>query len=293
MQDSVKSIGSSIDIVRPPPTYARRHKQRQRSESSSYQQQHRSRRTKTPNLDNLERQRDLKPTKPNSYVQIASNKSNATGAIGTAYPFTRLNSRTSESIHLSYNTTRFRSRSISSRYRGLTTSDDGYCDFSSTPLHQYMGSVKQSSKRSDFKRVSTKSKEDFGERLRCRNCQAMFNRDRNYPGSCPDAPPDDCLKCIDNVTCMCAPRCVNYSCYRDSEGNYDDEPCTCSRHRSRPRVRKFLILGLLSIFLPCLCLNPVLKSCYRCGVSSHCCGGRHEPMLPLSPQDNDESLKLR
>lgn len=44
----------------------------------SYQQHQKPRHTKTPHLDNLERQRDLKPTEPNSYVFFSSSKPTTT-----------------------------------------------------------------------------------------------------------------------------------------------------------------------------------------------------------------------
>lgn len=288
MQDSSSKLSSTTDLVRPPPISTRRHKSRSRTESAS-NGQHRSRRTKTPNLDNLERQRDLKPTKPNPYVQIASN-GNAVTRGPHSYSFPRINSRTSEGVHLAYSTTRFlaqRSAMYDYRYRGLTSSDDGHSDFSTAPLNpvSYAGSLKQPSNRADFKRTSSKEKEDLGERSRCRNCQVMFNHDRNFRGSCPDAPPDDCQKAIECVSCLCVPRCVFYSCDRDCEGNYNHEPCSCNRYHNGSRKRRWVLLGLLSFFIPCLCLYPILMNCHKCGVACRCCGSRHEPM-PLNTKDN-------
>lgn len=197
---------------------------------------------------------------------------------------------------MTYSTSRYLSqRSFGDyRYRGLNCADDGHCDFSTMPLHPigYTSSIKKNSKRSDHKRNSDKIKEDFGERSRCRNCQAMFNLDRNPPGSCPDSPPDNFERCIENASCICVPRCVLETCCSGSDDYYDQEPCTCARrHRKSSSKKRWLVYGLAALIFPCLCLYPVLKSCHRCGVASQCCGGRHEP-IPHSPPDSSSSIKL-
>ena len=295
LQDSAKSSLIVSDAVRPPPI-TRRHKSRQRSEGAAGNSAHRNRKTKTPNLDHLERQRDLQPTKPNSYVQIASSKNNDTrSGVGTDY-FTRFSSRTNEAVHLTYSTTRFLSpRSLSDyRYRGLTCAEDSHCDFSTMPLHPvgYASSVKKNSKRSEYKRNSDKIKEDLGERSRCKNCQAMFNLDRNPPGSCPESPPDSFELCIENASCLCVPKYLYSSCSGPGD-YYDQEPCTCARrHRKSSSKKRWIVYALASIVFPCLCMYPLLKSCHRCGVACQCCGGRHEPIPHSPPGSSSSSIKL-
>ena len=290
----MKAASSKTELVRPPPICTRRHKSRHRTDSNSTQN-YRCRRTKTPNLDNLKRQRDLQPTKPNSYVQIASSKSSST-TTGAGLPFTRINSRTNDAVHLSYCTSRFfpqRSAFNEYRYRGINLTDDAHGDFATMPLHpvSYVGSNKKSSRRTESKRNNDKMKEDLGERSRCRNCQAMFNLDCNPPGSCPESPPDNFERCIECASCICVPRCVVYSCCRDSNNYYNREPCSCPRRHRKSSRKHWFVFAIASLFFPCLCMYPVLKSCHRCGVACHCCGGKHEPM-PHSPQNSSGSIKL-
>ena len=198
-------------------------------------------------------------------------------------------------MHLTYSTSRFLSqRSFSDyRYRGLNCIEDGRCDFPTVPLHPvYTSSMKKNSKRSESKRNSDKLKEDLGERSRCKNCQAMFNLDANPPGSCPESPPDNFEHCIEKVSCMCVPHRVLDTCCRGSADFYDQEPCTCARrHRNSSSVKRWLVYGFASIFFPCICMYPLLRSCHRCGVASQCCGGRHQA-IPYSPPDSSSSIKL-
>ena len=254
---------------------------------------HPPKRTKTPNLDNLERQRDLQPTKPNSYVQFASSKGTSLNnqILQRQYLSSRVGSTTNNNSRLSYHISTQRGVDANLqnyRYHYLKANDDNnYWDVYGKPYSNsfsdsnYVLNVKQNSKLKDFPKILSKKKEDLGERLRCQHCQAVFNRDRNYRGSCSYAPPDRFERGIEYASCLPAARCVFYQCFRDSEGNYPDEPCSCSHYSGgMSRRRRWFILGILSIFIPCLCLYPLLKSCHRCGVECHCCGGKHEPVPP-------------
>lgn len=122
-----------------------------------------------------------------------------------------------------------------------------------------------------------KYKEDLGERSKCRYCQAMFNHDKNRPGSCPGAPEDAYEVCIKRVSCVSCAGSVLNRCLPDSHTDFSDDPCSC---HGGTWWRGWLLLGLISIFVPCLCLYPLLKSCHTCGIWCQCCGGRHEPIVP-------------
>lgn len=274
-----------------------RHRYRHRDDPH----RHRSKRTKTPNLDHLERQRDLQPTKPNSYVQFASRRNQSALHDRSRYLTSRISGLSIvDDFRVGYHKPHFRlNNSVPHDYahRDIKGQDEVFkktfhsASSNLRPFYDsnYFTCVKQSSVlvSSDSKK-SGKYKEDLGERSRCRNCLVMFNHDRNVPGSCPEAPPDNCEQCIEYTSCLPVTRCLFYQCFKDSEGNYVHQPCSCSSYDGgMSRKRRWFILGLLSIFLPCLCLFPLLKSCHRCGVSCHCCGGRHVPMPP--PKDFENS----
>lgn len=186
-------------------------------------------------------------------------------------------------------------------YHGVKLTDDSFWDYYGKPYSNfsydsnYVYQLKQVSqhKAAELAKFGpSKVKEDLGERLRCKHCQAVYNRDRNHRGSCSFAPPDKLEQGIEYATCLPAASCVFKQCLQDAESSYADEPCTCSHYSGGlSRHRRWLILGLLSFLLPCLCLYPLLKSCHRCGVACHCCGGRHEPIS--SPPDTGSDSPKR
>ena len=284
---------------------------RQRSSSEQHRSRrpnhHRStKRTKTPNLDHLERQRDLQPTKLNSYVQFSSAKTNTvnTQLSQKEYIASRLGLNTNDSLHVGYqpsrNTNSHRVGDINMHkypYQGLKTTDDAFWDYygkpysNSSSFHDsnYVYNLKQAAqlKTAEFSKFGpSKGKEDLGERLRCRHCQAMYNHDRNRRGSCPCAPQDRMERGIEYASCLPVAHCVFKQCFHDPEdSSYADHPCSCSHYSGGiSRRRRWIFLGLLSCLIPCLCLYPLLKSCHHCGIVCHCCGGRHAPMS--SPREN-------
>ena len=265
---------------------------------SQHRQPHhqRSKRTKTPNLDNLERQRDLQPTKLNSYVQLSSSKNNGLNhQLVQRQLAARLASR--DDFRLSYNSSKLTvfpsgANMQHYRYHGVRTTDESYWDFcgktypnySSFHDANYASNLKPSVKNFEFSKVKGKRKEDLGERYRCRHCQAMYNHDENYRGSCPVAPSDGFERCIETTNCLSGPKRSCCRCLYNDEGSSSHESC---RRHDGSRRRRCLMRCLLYAVFPCLCLHPVLKSCHRCGVTCHCCGGRHEPMVPL--RENEAS----
>ena len=262
----------------------------------------RSKRTKTPNLDHLERQRDLQPTKPNSYVQFASRRNQSALHSRSQYFASGISGLSAvDDFRVGYHKPHFRLAG-SGQHNYSRQDVKGQDEVFKKPFHSVSSnfnsfydsnyfSLKQSSMLVAYGSVKKgKYKEDLAERSHCRNCLAMFNHDQNNPGSCPEAPPDNCERCIECGSCLPVARCVFYQCFKDSEGNYVHEPCSCSSYDGRmSRRRRWLILGLLSLVFPCLCLYPLFKSCHRCGVACHCCGGRHEPMPPPGEVDSNST----
>ena len=113
------------------------------------------------------------------------------------------------------------------------------------------------------------------QRQRCKYCHEFFTEDDNHRGSCDDAP--DCLSdCIERVACTCCARGMLYHCMSDSDGDYG-HPCSCDTGTSGGNCAKWTALGVLSLFVPCLCCYWPLTMCHRCGVACGCCGGRHKP----------------
>lgn len=131
------------------------------------------------------------------------------------------------------------------------------------------------SKKSQKRSVSSST------RARCVYCQELFFVSENRCGVCPDAP-DDCAACIEHATCLCAARALLYHCATDDDGSYgtvcgageSSSPGSGSSSERRQR-RKWVLLALLSVVLPCLWCYPALTACHRCAVRRGQCGARH------------------
>ncbi|XP_021945709.2 sprouty-related, EVH1 domain-containing protein 2 isoform X2 [Folsomia candida] len=120
---------------------------------------------------------------------------------------------------------------------------------------------------------STKKKRTCGKKTRCRDCHEVYSEDCNPRGSCSSGP-DAIRDGIDAVSCMGCARGMLYHCLSGEEGEVPPHPCSIRHHRC---VRRWIALGLLSIFLPCLCLYIPFASCHRAAKSCHICGARHHP----------------
>lgn len=130
-----------------------------------------------------------------------------------------------------------------------------------------------------------------GARHQCRHCLEMFNEDENWRGSCEYAP-DGVLACINAATCISCAQCMLYHCMADTEGDFDQHPCSCEgnnnvsastvgpgeRDRGKQCHQRWLGLALLSLFVPCLWCYLPLRACHRCTVACGLCGGTHEPV---------------
>ena len=139
---------------------------------------------------------------------------------------------------------------------------------------------------------------------RCVHCDETFRLDENARGSCADAP-DTCLSCVNAVTCLCCAQGLVYHCVTKEHETYEANPYSCDsgshgsdyyqHHRthqfhdshgagtgtgaaaveSYPHCKKWCLLTVLTLFVPCLWCYCLLRSCHRCGVACGCCGGRH------------------
>ncbi|XP_035634861.1 sprouty-related, EVH1 domain-containing protein 2 isoform X2 [Oncorhynchus keta] len=118
-----------------------------------------------------------------------------------------------------------------------------------------------------------KRRKEDGERSRCVYCRDMFNHEENRRGRCQEAP-DPIQTCIHRVSFMWCADSLLYHCMSDPEGDYSD-PCSCDTSDERFCLRWLALVGL-SLLAPCMCCYAPLRTCYRCGVACHCCGGKHK-----------------
>ena len=85
---------------------------------------------------------------------------------------------------------------------------------------------------------------------------------------------------LDCCTCMCCVKALFYHCTKDtkSEGHLAEHPCSCQGPVNEC-VCRWGVMGLVSIFLPCLLCYLPFEACFRC----------HECM---TKEDNTESSKF-
>lgn len=128
------------------------------------------------------------------------------------------------------------------------------------------------SKESKNSVCSDKSKKlAYGQRALCVHCREMFTE--GISTRCADAP-SNARNCIECVSCLCAAHGMLYHCAADSDGQYDTS-CDCL---SKSQCKKWTILAVLSLCLPCLCLYYPLMGCHKCAVNCGFCIGRHKAM---------------
>lgn len=66
---------------------------------------------------------------------------------------------------------------------------------------------------------------------------------------------------VEYGTCMCLVKGIFYHCSNDDEGDsYSDNPCSCSQSQCCSR---YLCMGAMSLFLPCLLCYPPAKGCLK------------------------------
>ncbi|XP_020709147.2 sprouty-related, EVH1 domain-containing protein 3 isoform X2 [Athalia rosae] len=112
-------------------------------------------------------------------------------------------------------------------------------------------------------------------RLRCKHCQELYSEQHNPMGACEYAP-DPVRRGIATVSCLSCAQCMLYHCMSDAEGDFAQNPCSCSTEEGCGR--RWFGLALLSMIVPCLWFYPPLRAVHWCGMSCGLCGGRHHPM---------------
>ncbi|XP_075277059.1 protein sprouty homolog 1 [Opisthocomus hoazin] len=111
-------------------------------------------------------------------------------------------------------------------------------------------------------------KEDLGQhKFICERCGKCKCGECTAPRALPS-----CLACnrqclcsaesmVEYGTCMCLVKGVFYHCSNDDEGDsYADNPCSCSQSHCCSR---YLCMGAMSLFLPCLLCYPPAKGCLK------------------------------
>ena len=73
----------------------------------------------------------------------------------------------------------------------------------------------------------------------------------------------DRTRLLDCCSCMCCVKAVFYHCTkdRDFERNWADQPCSCET--GTDCGARWGILGMFSVFLPCLVCYPIIKVCCK------------------------------
>ncbi|XP_029036247.1 sprouty-related, EVH1 domain-containing protein 1 isoform X2 [Osmia bicornis bicornis] len=112
-------------------------------------------------------------------------------------------------------------------------------------------------------------------RLRCKHCQELYTEQHNPRGSCEYAP-DPIKRGIAKISCLSCAQGMLYHCMSDAEGDFAQNPCSCSTEEGCGR--RWFGLALLSLIVPCLWIYPPLRAVHWCGTSCGMCGGRHHPM---------------
>ena len=79
----------------------------------------------------------------------------------------------------------------------------------------------------------------------------------------------DRTQLVECCSCMCCVKAVFYHCTKDGEfkRNWADEPCMCETPGTDCAAR-WGILGILSLFMPCLVCYPVVNVCCNCTFNS-------------------------
>ena len=79
----------------------------------------------------------------------------------------------------------------------------------------------------------------------------------------------DTTRLLECCSCMCCVKAILYHCTkdRDIERNWADEPCSCEEPGIEC-VTRWGILGIFSLFLPCLVCYPIVKVCCNSPFSS-------------------------
>ncbi len=168
--------------------------------------------------------------------------------------------------------------------------------------------------RSSRSSCGEERKSSGGSHRVCRYCFQGYCERENRKGSCAEAP-DRSVAYVELLSCVTCARICAYHCFADDDGDYEhpcapyapastragpEAPDPGSRHsrdsygplthspppedddapaRGAASWRKWTLLSLLALCVPCLCLYFPLRACHRWALRHHYAGGRHEAVM--------------
>ncbi|VDM42589.1 unnamed protein product [Toxocara canis] len=149
--------------------------------------------------------------------------------------------------------------------------------------------------------VLPRKKQSSSEMIRrecCIYCRNWYNVGNNPRGACKEAP-DPIEIAIRRLTCYSVAQAVVYHCCREGDempvniGRYGQgyNVCSCgpSGASRTKRMKRWLLLALISLLVPCLCCYLPARCTYDC-----CCKGRRGRHKPCTnPDENDQLLARR
>lgn len=140
-----------------------------------------------------------------------------------------------------------------------------------------------------------KKKQPSSEMMRrecCFYCRSWYNVRDNPRGSCKEAP-DPIEKVISYLTCYPVAQGAIYHCCKENDempvsiGRYGQgyNICSCGppTMSKTKRMRRWLLLALLSLFVPCLCCYLPVRAMYKCTCKGR--RGRHKPCTSHNETD--------
>ncbi|ESO11615.1 hypothetical protein HELRODRAFT_71732, partial [Helobdella robusta] len=166
------------------------------------------------------------------------------------------------------------------------TTDSSYVQFSNNKKNNSStnsSNSKQNIERECFSVTSLSSKHSSSgnlqqlhmaqSRRRCLKCREFYYETENCAGRCAYGS-DQCLKCVEAVSCVACARALLYHFAADENGDYG-EVCSCTDGHHR-NFKKWFLSAILSVFMPCLCCYPPLSACHKSCVKTGKCGARHK-----------------
>ncbi|XP_016058804.1 PREDICTED: protein sprouty homolog 1 isoform X1 [Miniopterus natalensis] len=136
------------------------------------------------------------------------------------------------------------------------------------PAHRSERAIRTQPKQLTVDDLKGSLKEDLTQhKFICEQCGKCKCGECTAPRTLPS-----CLACdrqclcsaesmVEYGTCMCLVKGIFYHCSNDDEGDsYSDSPCSCSQSHCCSR---YLCMGAMSLFLPCLLCYPPAKGCLK------------------------------
>ena len=108
---------------------------------------------------------------------------------------------------------------------------------------------------------------NLGNRIFAQNLSPSNTHSDEFQGNAADISEPiktDTAQFVECCSCMCCVKAIFYHCTKDGEFERDwaNEPCACEVPGNEC-VARWSILGMLSLFMPCLMCYPVMKVCCK------------------------------